>query len=127
MAGHKQQFGRFGSSRIASFRFAIRGIWLLLSTQTNARIHAVATLLVISLACWLQVSAAQWGLLAAASTLVWLTEALNTAIERLTDLVSPEFRPLAGEVKDLAAAAVLLSALGAAAVAGAVFGPSLLQ
>lgn len=127
MAGLKQQFGRFGSSRIASFRFAIRGIWLLLSTQTNARIHAVATLLVISLACWLQVSAAQWGLLAAASTLVWLTEALNTAIERLTDLVSPEFRPLAGEVKDLAAAAVLLSALGAVAVAGAVFGPSLLH
>lgn len=127
MAGLKQQFGRFGSSRIASFRFAIRGIWLLLSTQTNARIHAVATLLVISLACWLQVSAAQWGLLAAASTLVWLTEALNTAIERLTDLVSPEFRPLAGEVKDLAAAAVLLSALGAVAVAGAVFGPSLLR
>jgi diacylglycerol kinase len=58
---------------------------------------------------------------------VWLAEALNTAIERLTDLVSPEFRPLAGEVKDLAAAAVLLSALGAVAVACAVFGPSLLH
>jgi len=127
VAGQKEQFTRFVPGRIASFRFALRGIRLLLRTQTNARIHAAATLLVVTLGCWQGVTAAQWGLLAVAITLVWLAETLNTAIERLTDLVSPEFRPLAGEVKDLAAAAVLLSALGAVAVACAVFGPSLLH
>jgi len=118
---------RFLRGRFASFRFALCGIRLLLSSQTNARIHSVATLLVVTLAYRLRVSALQWGLLASSITLVWLAEALNTAIERLTDLVSPEYRPLAGEVKDLAAGAVLLSAVGAVAVACAVFGPLLLQ
>ena len=58
---------------------------------------------------------------------VWITETLNTAIEFLTDLASPEFHPIAGQVKDLAAAAVLIAALGAAVVGVIVFLPLVLQ
>jgi len=99
---------------------------LLVGGQTNARIHAAATVLVLLLGFWLRLASAQWGLLLLAIALVWVAEALNTAIERLTDLVSPEYRPLAGEVKDLAAAGVLLAALGGAGIALVVFGPALL-
>ena len=58
---------------------------------------------------------------------VWIPETLNTAIEFLTDLASPEFHPIAGQVKDLAAAAVLIAALGAAVVGVIVFLPLVLQ
>jgi diacylglycerol kinase (ATP) len=58
---------------------------------------------------------------------VWLAEALNTAIEFLTDLVSPEFHPLAGKAKDVAAGAVLIAAIGAGVIGMFVFGPHLLR
>jgi diacylglycerol kinase (ATP) len=58
---------------------------------------------------------------------VWLAEALNTAIEFLTDLVSPEFHPLAGKAKDVAAGAVLIAAIGAGVIGMFVFGPHLLM
>jgi diacylglycerol kinase (ATP) len=58
---------------------------------------------------------------------VWLAEALNTAIEFLTDLVSPEFHPLAGKAKDVAAGAVLIAAIGAVVIGMFVFGPHLLR
>ena len=116
----------FLRGRLLSFRCAFRGLRLLVGGQTNARIHVAATLLVLCAGFWLRLPSAKWGLLTLAIALVWVAEALNTAIERLTDMVSPEYRPLAGEVKDLAAAGVLLAALGAGGIALAVFGPALL-
>jgi len=111
--------------RAIGFRDAFRGLRLLLSGQTNARIHAVATLLVLVVACWLRPGVVECGLLVAAVTAVWVAEALNTAVELLTNLVSPEYRPLAGQVKDVAAGAVLLAALGSVVTAVLVFGPLL--
>jgi diacylglycerol kinase len=58
--------------------------------------------------------------------MVWITEAVNTAIEFLVDLISPEFNPLAGHIKDIAAAAVLLSALAAIIIGCIIFIPELL-
>ena len=57
--------------------------------------------------------------------LVWITEAINTALEKLVDLVSPDHHPLAGQVKDLAAGAVLLAAGFAVLVGLLVLGPYL--
>jgi diacylglycerol kinase (ATP) len=62
-----------------------------------------------------------------AIAIVWTAEALNTALEYLTDLASPDYHPLAGRAKDVAAGAVLISALGAAAIGLIVFGPHLLK
>jgi len=126
VAGIRTMCVQFFRGRMVSFRCAFRGMRLLVGGQTNARIHAAATVLVLLLGFWLRLASAQWGLLLLAIALVWVAEALNTAIERLTDLVSPEYRPLAGEVKDLAAAGVLLAALGGAGIALVVFGPALL-
>lgn len=113
--------------RIDSFRFAIRGLILLLKTQPNARIHAAVTVAVLAAGWLLGISRTDWiGVLLAAG-LVWAAEALNTAIEFLTDRVSPEWTIEAGRIKDVAAAAVLLAAIAAAIIGCLVFSPPLLQ
>ena len=60
----------------------------------------------------MHLSALEWCAIVLALSLVWAAEGLNTALERLTDLVSPGFHPLAGKAKDLAAGAVLLASVG---------------
>jgi diacylglycerol kinase len=106
-----------------SFRYAVQGLRVLLSTQRNARIHLMLSLGVIALGSWFRLTYTEWALLALAMGLVWVAEGLNTALELLTDLVSPEPHPLAGKAKDVAAGAVLLAAVFAAVVGGCVFLP----
>ena len=74
----------------------------------------------------MKITCAEWLAVIAAIGLVWTAEGLNTAIEALVDLVSPEQHPLAGRAKDVAAGAVLLAALAATAIGLLVFGPRLL-
>ena len=109
--------------RLASVAHALRGIGVLLRTQANARIHALATLLVVVAGCYSRLSLQDWALLAIAVSSVWMAEALNTAIELVVDLVSPQRQPLAARAKDVAAAAVLLTSLGAVVVGLLVFLP----
>ncbi|MFM7057133.1 MAG: diacylglycerol kinase family protein [Planctomycetota bacterium] len=116
-----------GFRRIDSFRFAGRGLRVLLQTQPNARIHAVITCLVVAIGCGLNISRIDWICVALASGGVWAAEALNTAIEFLTDRVSPEWSADAARIKDVAASAVLLAAIAAALTGCLVFLPPLLQ
>lgn len=95
----------------------------MLVTQHNAWLHAVATCAVVAAGVVWDVSAVDWCLLALATMAVWTAEALNTAFEFLTDVASPAFHPLAEKAKDVAAGAVLLTAIGAAVVGLIVFGP----
>ena len=113
--------------RLRSFTFAFSGLKILLKTQHNSWIHLAVTGVVLAAGVLLRISPIEWGLLTLARASVWITETLNTAIEFLTDLVSPEFHPIAGQVKDLAAAAVLIAAVGAAVVGVIVFLPLVLQ
>ena len=108
-----------------SFGFAVRGLQLLLRTQPNARLHLLATVAVLVLGAFSLRSPRDWALVLLATGLVWVAESFNTALEFLTDLVSPEWRPLAGQVKDLAAAAVLLAAATALTVGVLIFGAAL--
>jgi len=109
--------------RIDSFRWAVRGIGLMLATQHNAWIHAAATIVVVALAVWLRLAPLEWCAVVGAIVAVWTAEALNTALEFLADVASPEFHPLVEKAKDVAAGAVLISALGAAAIASLVLWP----
>ncbi len=109
--------------RIDSFRNAFCGIRHLLGSESHARIHLVLSCAVIGTGLSLTISAVDWCLVSLAMGLVWTAEAMNTAIERLVDLYSPEQDILAGQAKDLAAAAVLLTALVAVAVGLFVFLP----
>jgi diacylglycerol kinase (ATP) len=114
-------------ARIASFRYAFRGVGELLATQHNAWIHAVATAVVCAFAVGLGISAGEWLAVVLAIAAVWSAEAMNTAFEALCDVVSPDHHPLVQRAKDVAAGAVLVSATGAATVGLIVFAPRLLS
>ena len=107
------------------FGYAAKGLVEAIRTQFNIRFHFAATIIVTSLALYVGLSVTEWCLIILSIGLMWTTELLNTAIEYLTDFVSPEYNDLAGKVKDIAAAAVLLAAVASAAVGLIVFIPKL--
>jgi diacylglycerol kinase len=92
-------------------------------TQPNVRIHLVATLVVITAGAGWRISPGEWALVMLASGLVWLAEAMNTALEFLADEVSRERREGIKRAKDVAAFGVLAAAVAAVATGIAVFGP----
>ena len=111
------------AARLRSFVYAGRGLRTVLASQHNAWIHAAATIGVVLAALLCGVTRLEWVVLILAAVCVWMAEAFNTALEFLCDVVSPQFDPLVEKAKDVAAAAVLISALGAAAVGVIVFAP----
>jgi diacylglycerol kinase len=113
------------TSRLQSFAHALRGLKTLWAGQPNARIHGVVAVGVIALGAHTGLGAGEWALLALSIAVVIGAEALNTAIELVVDLASPEWHALARDAKDVAAAAVLIASLGALAVGLLVFWPRL--
>jgi diacylglycerol kinase (ATP) len=114
------------TGRIRSFSFAMRGIGIMLRSQQNAWIHASATVAVCAAGVFFGLSRAEWCWIVLAMVAVWTAEALNTALELLTDVAAPEFNPTAGHAKDVAAGAVLIASIGALLVGLLVLGPHLL-
>ncbi len=115
------------SSRAGSFKHAIHGIGLMLRSQHNAWIHAMATVSVVVFGLLFGVTRSQWCWLVLAVMAVWSAEALNTALEFLADFASPEFHPLVKKAKDVAAGAVLISAIGSVIIGLFVLGPYVLE
>lgn len=112
--------------RLNSFRYAFAGIADLIASQPNAKLHLAAAVAAIAAGFFFNIDRTEWCLVVFAIASVLAAEAFNTAIEHLTDLVSPGHHPLAGKAKDVAAAAVLLTAIGAAVVGVVVFLPKAL-
>lgn len=108
--------------RAKSFGDAFAGIWFLVRTEPNARVHAVATVAVVAAGIWWKVTATDWCWLVAAMGMVWTAEAINTAIENVCDVVHPGEHVGIKRAKDVAAGGVLVSALAAAVIGGIVFG-----
>lgn len=111
--------------RIKSFGHAGAGLVFLLKSEPHARIHLLATTLVVIAAIALDVSRQDWLWLVLAITLVWTFEAMNTAVEHLCDVVSPEHSQSVKRAKDVAAGAVLIAAIAAAIIGVCVFYPHL--
>ena len=114
------------NARAASFKYAMRGVVVMLREQHNARIHLLATVVVILAGWGCAISRNEWMAVFLAVGGVWMAEALNTALEYIADALHPEQHPLIRNAKDVAAAAVLVFALCAAVVGWLVFGPHLL-
>lgn len=110
---------------IASFRNAFTGWGYVLRTQRNVRIHAAITLAVMVAGVWLRLDPLEWAVIAVTASLVWIAEFVNTALEAIVDLASPDVHPLAKVGKDVAAGAVLTSAATAVVVGLLVLGPPL--
>ncbi len=110
---------------IRGFGYAFNGICQAAVTQLNFRVHLACTLLVICAGCALHISLNEWLWIIFCVALVLMAELFNTAIEYLTDLVSPEYNKKAGLVKDFSAGAVLITAIGALAIGLIIFVPKL--
>jgi diacylglycerol kinase len=115
----------FIKSRARSFGYAFRGFWYVLRTQQNAWIHAVIATLIFILSLWLRLDAREWAIIILTTAMVFTAEFLNTAIEAVVDLASPQKHPLAKVGKDVGAAAVLIAALAAILVGLLILGPPL--
>ncbi len=106
-----------------SFKYALRGIVVLVRTQHNMWFHILAGVATIALGVYLAVTPLEWIALVMAISLVVITEAINTAIEFDIDLTSPEEHPFARDTKDVAAGAVLLASIAACAIGLIIFVP----
>jgi len=112
-------------ARLKSFSYALQGMLQLMRTQPNARLHLLAAVLVCIAGGYFGLSRGEWLWITAAIVLVWSAEALNTALEYLADALHPKPHPGIGRAKDVAAAAVLIAAAGAAVIGMLVFVPHL--
>ena len=119
----KQNTSLTFTGRLRSVWCAARGIGVMLRSQRNAWIHALATVTVCIAGFLFGLSRPDWCWIVLAVMAVWTAEALNTALEFLTDIASPTFHPIAGKAKDVAAGAVLLAAIGSVVIGLLVFGP----
>jgi diacylglycerol kinase len=120
---HRQSLKSEWAKFIAGFGFAFSGLWYALRTQRNARVHITIASLAILLGWVLRISAIEFAMVFVAITGVFIAEMFNTVFELCIDLASPEFHPLAKIAKDVAAGAVLLSAILAVVIGLLVFGP----
>lgn len=108
-----------------SFSCAIAGIVYAFSNERNMKIHLLAAVLVVLAGLSLELSRMEWGLLVVTIFFVLVAEAINTAVEKTVDLVTSTYHPLAKLAKNIAAGAVLLSAVNAIIMAFIIFGPYL--
>ena len=111
----------------AAFGFALRGIAYAWRSQRNVRIQAAVAVAVVLVGAWLRVGALEWALLIMAMAMVLTAELLNTAIEAVVDLVSPQTNPLAGAAKDACAAGVVVAVVGSVLLGLLVLGPPLID
>jgi len=111
--------------RFNSFRYAFAGIASLFRTEANMKIHVAIGFLTIIAGFFFSISQIEWCIIIITIASVLAAEGFNTAIEHLTDLASPNFHPLAGKAKDVAAGAVLLITIGAIIVGIIIFLPHL--
>ncbi len=117
---------KFTAARVRSFGHAFNGWRHVMRTQRNAWLHVIIAVVVFGLSAWLGLSVLQWAIIVLTTALVFAAEFLNTAIELVVDLASPDEHLLAKLGKDVAAAAVLLTALAAVFIGLLVLGPPLL-
>ena len=110
---------------IRSFSYAFEGVVALFRYENNARFHLIAAFGVVLLGIVLGLERFEWALVAIVIGAVWAAEAFNTAIEKLCDLVSPDYHPQIKAAKDLAAAGVMITSVVAVVVGAIVFGDKL--
>jgi len=115
----------FLRSRARSFKYAFTGLWYVIHTQRNAWIHALVSIAVILVGLWLQLVPHDWAVIILAIAMVWTAEFLNTALEAVVDMASPQVHPLARVGKDVGAAAVLIAAILSVFIGLLILGPLL--
>jgi diacylglycerol kinase (ATP) len=111
---------------IKSFRYAFNGIGALFKRERNARIHLVIFCCVVAAGFFFSLTAIEWIVIVIVGSLVFAAEAINTSVEILANVISPELHPQIKLVKDIAAGSVLLTAIAAVVAGFIVFLPKII-
>jgi diacylglycerol kinase len=109
------------------FKYAINGLIAAIRREVNMRIHIIASVLVCIAGFYFQISSVEWIVLVLCIVLVISFELINTSIEEFCNMVHPEHHPIIKKVKDIAAAAVLVAAVGSVVAALIIFLPKLIH
>ena len=112
---------------IRSFRHAGRGVAGLFRFENNAKVHLLAAVVVVSAGIWLKIDRVDWAIIITQIGLVFAAEAINTALEKLCDLVQPDYHPQVKVIKDVSSGAVLILAITAVIVAILIFTPNIME
>ncbi len=113
-------------NRVVSLGYALAGWLYMLRWQKNTRLQAVASILILVLALWLQISFVELAILILTITIVWMAEFVNAAVEAAVNLSTQTYHPMAKVAKDVASAAVLLGVVASILVGLLLLGPPLL-
>lgn len=117
----------FLQKQARSFRNAFRGIVVAIQQETHCKIHLLATITVIVLGILLHIALNEWIVIFICIAMVWCLELINTAIENIVDMVSPERQERARNIKDIAAGAVLFAAICSVIIACLIFIPKIIS
>ena len=101
---------RSAKSRFSSFKYALEGLFTLFKSEPNALIHLLAVIIVVFMGLFFEITKQEWIVVLLLFALVFISELFNSAIEYLSDIISPDYHPLIKKIKDMSAAAVLISA-----------------
>ncbi|GGD04548.1 diacylglycerol kinase family protein [Pontibacillus salipaludis] len=111
--------------KLIGFSFAFQGLWEVLKTERNFRIHLSVSAIVVLAGLFFDLAAWEWVAVITIMAMVIILEMINSVIERIMDFLSPEQHPLVGEIKDISAGAVLVAALASVIIACIIFLPKL--
>ncbi|WKD86402.1 Undecaprenol kinase [Polaribacter huanghezhanensis] len=117
----------FLKGRLRSMRFALKGMWLLITTEDSIKAQFFIGLISFFIGFYFDISATEWMLQLIVIALVLVAEACNTAIEKMADFVHPEFHKKIGFIKDIAAGAPSFAAIFALIVVGIIYIPKILE
>jgi len=117
----------FLKGRLRSFRYAFKGLWILVRTEHSIIVQLGVAILMTFAGFWLNISSIEWIAQILAIGLVLVSESLNTAIEKMCDFVHPEFSDRIGRIKDIAAGGVIFAAITAIAIGFVIYLPKLLE
>jgi diacylglycerol kinase (ATP) len=121
MAGNNNKVSM--KDRFKSFSYALNGLKHVLKLERNFHIHIIAGVTAIMLGLVFRISYWDWMMVIMCIGFVLFAEIVNTAVEKLTDMVSPQKNEIAGKVKDIAAGAVLVAAITAFVIGSVIFLP----
>jgi diacylglycerol kinase len=113
-------------SRLRSFKYAFRGLRLLLKYEHNSRVHLFIAVIAVALGFMLKIRPVEWLIVVIVTGIVFIAELFNTALETISDIVDNEWNEKIGQAKDYAAAAVFVSAIMSVVAGGIIFVPKLL-
>lgn len=118
---------KFTRGRLKSTIYALRGFFILIRTEDAIIFHSIITILLTAAGFYFEISANEWIAQLLALALVFVSEGLNTAIEKICDFIHPHFHPTIGKIKDISAGAVTFAALFGAIVGAIIYFPKFFE